>query len=320
MLKIPHFYAILPAMYQLLFILFAPDVCFQDGDDFPIYNKLDITNEHDLPIKDTLDHVETIVNQADETRNQEGLTKALAMYDKLLLENEPSPRLLFQKAETLDLLAQLERSNVRLEQAISTFHQVLTLAKVPDKLFKMAGNKCVDLLKFRGWYENAIEVQKKLLSRFPNMPDEINKLGTLLLYVNKNSEAKIVFEQFLQEYPNNGYALVHLGFILKLEGSANDKEVDPDKHKVLKQLLEKGAQFMEKGIQTRDSGVMEGKFFFHLGDALRRLGKTVEADKVYEEAAKEGAMLSFWQRSLYNVKGLKATPIWSPEELSLIHI
>ena len=74
---------------------------------------------------------------------------------------------------------------------------------------------------------------------------------------------------------------------------------------------------MQSGIQTREPGVMEGKFFFHLGDALRRLGKTSEADKVYEEAVKEGAIPSFWQRSLYNVEGLKAKPVWTPEETGI---
>ena len=97
-----------------------------------------------MPIKVDLDNVEDIVKKSAEVRNLVELTNALNVYDKLILENTLSPLALFQKAETLNLLAQLERSNTRLEQAISTFRQVLTLAKVPDKLFRIAGNKCVN--------------------------------------------------------------------------------------------------------------------------------------------------------------------------------
>merc|ERR1712150_357099 len=148
-------------------------------------DKRDISNDYDFPILNVLDSVENVVIQASETRNQLALKNALSSYDELISKNERSPRALFQKAEALDSLAQLERSNTRLEQAITTFHHVLTLDDVPDKLFNMAGQKCVKLLKFRGWYENAIDVQKEILARFPNSVDEINNLGTLLLYVNK---------------------------------------------------------------------------------------------------------------------------------------
>ena len=264
-----------------------------------------------------LDSVENVVIQASETRNQLALKNALSSYDELISKNERSPRALFQKAEALDSLAQLERSNTRLEQAITTFHHVLTLDDVPDKLFNLAGQKCVKLLKFRGWYENAIDVQKEILARFPNSVDEINNLGTLLLYVNKNLEAKVVFEELLKNHPDNGYALVHLGFILKLEGSANTKTSDEKIKKEARLNLVKGAELLRKGLSTKNPGAMEGKFFFHLGDALRRLDRLDEANEVYEEAAKEGVILSFWQRSLYNVKGLKAKPVWSPEETGI---
>lgn len=281
---------------------------------FYVNNKLETSTEYDIPILDELEKIKNMVAQAAETKNRSALGNALVLYDELTSTNKKSPAALFQKAEALDLLAQLERSNARLEQAISTFQQVLSLPKVPDKLFSLAGNKCVELLKFRGWYDNAIEIQQRLLLRFPNSSSEANKLGTLFLYVNKNSKAKHVFEKLLKEHPMDGYALVHLGFILKLEGSTNTNSIDEKEQKRIKETLEKGADFLRKGISTKDTGVMEGKFYFHLGDALRRLGRTVDADNVYKEAAEAGAILSFWQRSLYNVEGLKGKPVWTLAE------
>ena len=257
------------------------------------------------------------VLKAIEIKNTQELRKSIASYNELLSKNKLSPRALFQKAETLDSLAQIERSNYLVEQSIATFHKIISLNEVPDTLFSLAGKKCVELLKFRGWYDNAIEAQKLILARFPDSIEDKKKLGTLLLYANKNEEAKILFEELIKENSNDGYSLVHLGFIWKSEGSMNPIPGDKNNQMQITEKLKRGAEYIRKGLNTRDIGVKEGKFYFHLGDALRRLGKSHEADEAYREAANEGAILSFWQRSLYNVEGLKAKPIWNPNETGI---
>jgi aspartate beta-hydroxylase len=55
-------------------------------------------------------------------------------------------------------------------------------------------------------------------------------------------------------------------------------------------------------------------FWRQLGDGLRRLGRHEEADAAYRRGADKGIFLSFWQRSLYNVDGLRAAPVWTKEE------
>ena len=57
--------------------------------------------------------------------------------------------------------------------------------------------------------------------------------------------------------------------------------------------------------QSSPMSDVDGKFFYHLGEGLRRLGRPSEADSVYEAGAEAGKFISFWQRSLYNVGGLK---------------
>lgn len=37
---------------------------------------------------------------------------------------------------------------------------------------------------------------------------------------------------------------------------------------------------MASGIATREDGVIDGRFYFHLGDALTRLGRSEEARQV----------------------------------------
>ena len=226
-----------------------------------------------------------------ETKNTQELRKSIASYNELLSKNKLSPRALFQKAETLDSLAQIERSNYLVEQSIATFHKILSLNEVPDTLFSLAGKKCVELLKFRGWYDNAIEAQKLILARFTDSIEDKKKLGTLLLYANKNEEAKILFEELIKENSNDGYSLVHLGFIWKSEGSMNPIPGDKNNQMQIKEKLNRGAEYIRKGLNTRDPGVKEGKFYFHLGDALRRLGKSHEADEAYREAANEETLM-----------------------------
>ena len=38
---------------------------------------------------------------------------------------------------------------------------------------------------------------------------------------------------------------------------------------------------MTSGLATREDGVIDGRFYFHLGDALTRLGRPQEARQVF---------------------------------------
>lgn len=60
--------------------------------------------------------------------------------------------------------------------------------------------------------------------------------------------------------PESGFAKVHLGFILKTD-EAN---------------YEDSIKYLSEGIATREKGVIDGRFYFHLGDALHRIGKNDE--------------------------------------------
>ena len=101
----------------------------------------------------------------------------------------------------------------------------------------------------------AIEVHKALIARFPNNPKYRNALAVSYLMLNNIEPARKVLKETLKRWPTDGFALVHYGFILKTTDNN----------------LEEGSQLLMKGIQTREDGVIDGMFFFHLGDALNRL-------------------------------------------------
>ena len=70
--------------------------------------------------------------------------------------------------------------------------------------------------------------------------------------------------QVLKSDPDDGFAKVHLGFILKREG-----------------LYEDAIVHLRGGIESNQEGTSEGKYFFHLGDAYHRTGHPEEVSFMF---------------------------------------
>ncbi|XP_050728686.1 aspartyl/asparaginyl beta-hydroxylase-like isoform X4 [Eriocheir sinensis] len=229
--------------------------------------------------------------------------KALHTFGALLHRNPKSARAIYGRARSLDQLAEIEKSNSKLEQAILTYRSILDLADeepslVPLDLLRAAAERCIDRMKFRGFFGKALRVQQRLLQRFPEDVDLRNSMGVTFLLMNQGSAAKEVFEAVLQQWPDDGFAQVHFGFVLKT--TYNN--------------VTGGAYYMKKGIDSGAAGTQDERFFFHLGDALQRQGKVEEAYKIYDEAVERGMFLSRYQRSLYNVDRLTSRPFWTLEQ------
>ena len=211
-----------------------------------------------------------------------------------------SPRAIFGKARALDLLAAEQHSNRHLEEAINTYQQVIRLkAEVPTTLLFQAARFCADRMRFRGWSSKAVAMLKDLVKSMPNETEPLNLLGMQFLYMNQKNAAKEMFEAALLLEPSHRHSARHLGWILK-NSQANSDE------------LERGVKLMLQGIQGDEE--VEGNIFLALGDGLRRLEREEEANQIYEQGVQQGVFLSFWQRSMYNVAGLKSKPIWSLKE------
>lgn len=223
--------------------------------------------------------------------------------------SKSEPETLLIQAEILEVLAKSKKSNPILEISIRSYKEVLIKGnEVSDDLFRKAGQKCIELMKFRGWNSQAIRIWQMLILRFDQDLELRHQLGVTYLTIGNNQAAKEVFEKLLEIDPEDYYANAHLGFILKSEAleSKNDEK------------LRYAVELIEKGIRNEPleegSKKLEGLFYFHLGDSLRRLGDTAHADQVYQLAADRKIFPSFWQRSLYNEPDLKAQPVWSLKE------
>ena len=74
-----------------------------------------------------------------------------------------------------------------------------------------------------------------------------------------------LFFQVLKVQPNNGFAKSHLGFIMK----------------TVKQNFKEAITLLQEGVESGDKGADDGRFYFHLGDALNRIGKPKEVQRYY---------------------------------------
>ena len=73
-------------------------------------------------------------------------------HSELILEQEPdNAAALYMRARSLDVLADREKSNGRLEQAIFAYRAILDLeSSVDDHLYRVAALRCIDRMRFRG--------------------------------------------------------------------------------------------------------------------------------------------------------------------------
>lgn len=175
------------------------------------------------------------------------------------------------------------------------YQEVLKSKHIPDALFQMTADRCIDRIRFRGLYDQAVPIHDLLIEKFPEEVKFRNHLAVTYLTMSKINEARKVLQQILAKWPNDGFALVHYGFILKTSDNA----------------IERSVEFLKRGIATKEPGVIDGRFYFHLGDALTRLGRKEEAMATYADGVKNKIFLSKYQRSLYNVDRLTGKPWWN---------
>ena len=250
-----------------------------------------ITNSYDKTISKELTEAEKFLKKKQHER-------AKKEFEKLVKNHPDSPRAMYGLAKSMDDLADVMRSNQILQEAIDTYGKVGKVKDCPLPLKRMAVLRQAERVSFLGKSYIAVHVLESLASELPDDLEVWNKLGVQCLLNGNEGRAKKAFTQSLHINPESGFALVHMGFIVKSESK-----------------YEEAIPLLQKGLATGEPEVNDSRFFFHLGDAFYRTGKHKEAYDVYEEGAKRGHFLSRMQRSLYNANTpLKAKPFWKPDE------
>ncbi|KAM6171559.1 aspartyl/asparaginyl beta-hydroxylase isoform 1-T1 [Erethizon dorsatum] len=248
-----------------------------------------LLNKFDKTIKAELDAAEKL-------RKRGKIEEAVNAFEELVRKYPQSPRARYGKAQCEDDLAEKRRSNEVLRRAIETYQEVASLPDVPSDLLKLTLKRQSERQQFLGHMRGSLLTLQKLVQLFPSDTSLKNDLGVGYLLIGDNANAKKVYEEVLNVTPNDGFAKVHYGFILKAQNK-----------------IAESIPYLKEGIESGDPGTDDGRFYFHLGDAMQRVGNK-EAYKWYELGYKRGHFASVWQRSLYNVNGLKAQPWWTPRE------
>uniref|UniRef100_A0A7N4V0I0 Aspartate beta-hydroxylase n=1 Tax=Sarcophilus harrisii TaxID=9305 RepID=A0A7N4V0I0_SARHA len=165
----------------------------------------------------------------------------------------------------------------------------------PEPKEKAKKKKPKLLNKFDKTIKSELDVAEKLRKK-GKIEDAMNAFEELVHKYPQSPRARYGKAQVLNVTPNDGFAKVHYGFILKAQNK-----------------IAESIPYLKEGLESGDPGTDDGRFYFHLGDALQRIGNK-EAYKWYELGHKRGHFASVWQRSLYNVNGLKAQPWWTAKE------
>ncbi|XP_055969418.1 aspartyl/asparaginyl beta-hydroxylase isoform X2 [Sorex fumeus] len=248
-----------------------------------------LLNKFDKTIKAELDAAEKL-------RKRGKVEEAMQAFEELVRKYPQSPRARYGKAQCEDDLAEKRRSNEILRGAIETYQEVADLPDAPADLVRLSLKRRSERQQFLGHMRGSLLTLQRLVQLFPDETSLKNDLGVGYLLLGDNDGAKKVYEEVLNVKPNDGFAKVHYGFILKAQNK-----------------IAESIPYLKEGIESGDPGTDDGRFYFHLGDAMQRVGNK-EAYKWYELGHKRGHFASVWQRSLYNVQGLKAQPWWTPKE------
>ncbi|KAG1680524.1 Aspartyl/asparaginyl beta-hydroxylase [Nymphon striatum] len=265
-------------------------VSSQDDKSVHQYEKNDITNDYDYTIHQELDEADKYLENSPD--------QALSLFKQILNLHTQSARATFGLAEAHDKLSSIHRSNTFLDLAIASYTEVLDMKNVPPLLFLLSAEKAANRSIFRGSYGKAVKIQKRMIEYFPQNVTNKNQLAVYYLMMGKNKDAEKVFQEVLEIDPSNGFAKTHLGFIWKTDYSD----------------YEKSAKLMSEGIASKAPGTIDGRFFYHLGDAYFRLGLPEKAQQVYISGVEQGLFMSADQRSLYNVEHLLSKPWWNVME------
>ncbi len=176
-------------------------------------------------------------------------------------------------ARLLELWSDEEKSTLKLKQSIEIYKKLinnlgqvkLKINKIDQNLLFISGFRLVDRLKFLGNINDTLKYLIIMLDYFPDNLCLMNELGICYMLLNRFSLAKEQFERVFFYDSSNVIALCHYGFILKQNEGKINESID-----LFRQCLSSG-----------EESVMDGRFFYHLGDALQRTNRTNEVRNIF---------------------------------------
>lgn len=149
-----------------------------------------ITNDFDKTISKEL-------NKAQKLLDKEKVEESLRKFEDLVQRYPKSPRASYGLAQSLDKLAEKQRSNQLLQQCIDAYEGVASVPDCPVELKRLALLKAAERWGFYGRSHQAARVLQQLSHHIPNDAEILNELGVQYLMGGRNKEAEEVFRKVL---------------------------------------------------------------------------------------------------------------------------
>ncbi|XP_032585461.1 aspartyl/asparaginyl beta-hydroxylase isoform X5 [Drosophila mojavensis] len=225
----------------------------------------------------------------------ENHANALRAFNTLTHTYAHKPLAHLRRAQALERIAELRRSNQLLMDAIESYKRYLAFDESITNIdYRTAGERCIEHMRFLGQTQPAVAIHELLIERYPDEVQLRNQLSLTYLMSNNLLKLQQVSRDTLKRWPRDPLAQLHFGLTLK--------QVDGDYAQAL--------PYLQRAIDSEAAGTQEPYFYLALGETLQRLGKQAEALQLYERGVKRGYFPSVYQRSLYNVPRLRAKPFW----------
>ena len=214
-----------------------------------------------IPASDQDSGIADDIMNADKLLEKRRTSDALKAFEQIVGKFPSSVRAHYGLAMSLDQLADEQRSNQLLTQSIKEYEKVWELSDLanPSDILRPAVDRLANRYAFMGQSGKAVMYLKRYLNQFSDDLPLMRELSIQYLLTGQNGKARHVLEQILKLRPNDGFAMGHLGFVVK-------SELD----------YEKAIPLLYGGLRGDDDRSREGRFYFHLGDALQRLGRRDE--------------------------------------------
>ncbi|KPU76970.1 uncharacterized protein Dana_GF11291, isoform C [Drosophila ananassae] len=240
------------------------------------------------------------LRKANQEMVRENYAQALRSFNMLTLRYTDEPLAHLGRAKVLAHLAERQQSNQRLWEAIDAYKRYLAFEELitSDAEFIAAGESCIKHLRFLGNHHQAVNIHELLIERSPGNPHLRNQLSLTHLMANNLRQVEQVSFNTLKLAPDDAVAQLHYGLVLK--------QLYGDYLQAL--------PFLKYAVESEEEGTQEPFFYLALGETLQRLSRQPEAMQVFSKGVAKGFYTSQYQRSLYNVPGLKAQPFWEPHE------
>ena len=171
-------------------------------DHFPsFYHSYNFAKGLKINANDRLDSIKRTVNETVTTGNLTELATYYSKYNDLLVMYGPNERNHIQIADCVAMMTELDQiidSEPTYDGALNAFTEILIMPELSDTHFTLVAKRYIAFLGVRGDVDGIIDVQQRLVERFPQGVAELRKLEEMRYAAKLKLDAHDEYQRILQ--------------------------------------------------------------------------------------------------------------------------